>query len=211
MAWLRRGRSFSPGGLGPVESEDEPRGRERRATPGVQELFSALKEDGSHVVLDLGPATAGHLRVYRRFARQIRFAGLLPSPPHGADWTAVLRSLPGHPDRPYDVVLLWDLLDWLYPRERSPLVARLAELTAAGARLFAVVDASREAVAPPVRFDLVDVSTVAFERVGPPRAVRHQLLPAEMERLLEPFQVARAFTLRVGVREYVAVKGTGET
>lgn len=173
----------------------------------MQELFSPLREDGRHVILDAGAATAGHLGVYRRFARQIRFAGLLPSPPHGAEWTSALMELPGHPDRPYDVVVLWNLLDLLYPRERPPLVERLAELTAPGARLFAVVDASREAMASPVRYSLADVDTVSVEPLGPPRAVRHQLLPAEMERLLKPFEVVRAFTLRVGVREYVAVKG----
>jgi hypothetical protein len=36
------------------------------------------------------------------------------------------------------------------------------------------------------------------------------LLPAQVEKLLEPFDVVRAFTLRTGMREYMAVKRSDE-
>ena len=53
----------------------------------------------------MGRAAGTHFRLYSRFARQVRFADLLPSPPHGAEWAAALRALsPG--DQPYDLVLL---------------------------------------------------------------------------------------------------------
>lgn len=158
-------------------------------------------------MLDLGPAVEGHLRVFSPFARQIRFAGLLPDPPQGPDWNAALEALPAHPSHPYDVVLAWDLLDRLRPEERPALIRRLDELTGPGARLYAAVDASEGSTIHPLRFSLVGTERLLQQAVGPPEKAPPRLLPAQVERLLLPFEVIHAFTVRMGYREYVAVKG----
>ena len=158
-------------------------------------------------MLDFGAATETSLRLYSGFARQIRFADLLTDPPHGEAWAAALRALPPNPDQPYDVVLAWNILDRLAPEERPPLVERLTQLTASGARIYVLVDASDEPSTQPVRFTLLDVDRVRQEAVGPPHPPQPQLLPADVERLLEPFRVVHGFTLRHGLREYVAIRG----
>jgi len=198
--WLRRIRRTSS----PEETVQAPI---ERAAPGVAALFAGLSEDGSHAVLDFGAAAETNLRLYSRFARRIRFADLLTDPPHGDAWAAALRALPPHPDQPYDIVLVWNLLDRLAPEERPPLVERLTRLTASGARLYVVVDASSEPNTQPFRFTLLDVDRVSQQAVGPPHPPQPQLLPAEVERLLEPFRVVRGFTLRHGLREYLAIRG----
>jgi hypothetical protein len=157
--------------------------------------------------LDLGPAVEGHLRVFSPFARQIRFAGLLPVPPRGADLDAALEALPAHAGHPYDVVLTWDLLDRLRPEERPTLIRRLDELTGPGARLYAAVDASEGSTIQPLRFSLLGRERLCQQAVGPPEKAPVRLLPAQVERLLLPFEVIHAFTVRMGYREYVAVKG----
>ena len=200
MDWLRRIRRTSS----PEETVQAPI---ERAAPGVAALFAGLSEDGSHAVLDFGAAAETSLRLYSGFARQIRFADLLPDPPHGEAWAAALRALPPNPDQPYDVVLAWNILDRLAPEERPPLVERLTQLTASGARIYVLVDASDEPSTQPVRFTLLDVDRVRQEAVGPPHPPQPQLLPADVERLLEPFRVVHGFTLRHGLREYVAIRG----
>lgn len=178
-----------------------------RAAPGIGELFCGLRGDGSHAVLDLGPSEGIHLRLYRPFARQIRFAGLLPTPPGGSEWSAALRGLLPPPRQLFDVVLAWNILDRLDPGRRPSLMERLTELTAPGARLYAIVDAREEPTIQPRRFTLLDLERVSQEPVGRPEGAPYRLLPAEVERLLRPFEVTRAYTLRMGLREYVAVKG----
>jgi len=177
-----------------------------RSAPGVAALFEGLREDGSHAVLDLGPATESQLHVFGRFARQVRFADLITAPPHGEAWSAALRGLPPHPHRPYDLVFAWNVLDRIRPEARPSLIERLAELTAPAARLHIVVDLSGAPFSPPLRFTVVDVDRVHEEAVGAPEATHAPLLPAEVERLVRPFVISRAFTLRSGMREYVAVK-----
>jgi hypothetical protein len=202
--WLRRIRRAPRRETLPAEPEEIVPPPVPRASPGLAAVFAGLREDGSHGVLDLGPAVDANLRLYGRYARWVRFGSLLHDPPGGEAWKRALQTLPPLPDRLYDVVMVWDLLDRLSPRDRPVLIERLSQLTGPGARLYVIVDASGQSVTHPLRFTLHDVDQVSQEIVGPPRPAYPPILPAEVERTLAPFQVAHAFTLRGGLREYVA-------
>lgn len=207
MSWLRRLR-----GDDAPEAESEHQGRAEptpapvaRTAPGIKALFDGLSEDGSHTILDLGPAGESNLAYYSRFAQRIRFAGVLEAAPEPS-WNAVLDAIPRYADHPYDVVLGWDLLDRMPKEERPRAVERLAELTVSGARLYMLVDMSGEPMVHSLRFTLVDDARVSQEPSGPRRPAWPALLPAQVERVLEPFRVEHAFTLRQGMREYMAVR-----
>lgn len=207
MSWLDRVR-HAPLQHSKVNEVDGPRTDEpvERSAPGLAALFEPLTEDGHHSVLDLGPGGDWHLRLYGRFASQIRFAGLLPHLPRDGTSATAQDALPPNTHRPYDVVLAWDILDRVDPSERAALIARVADLTAPGARLYVVVDSSGATTRRPTRSTLIDLDRVLQQAVGPPEPARDPLLPAHVERILAPFQVAHAYTLRTGLREYVAVK-----
>ena len=68
------------------------------------------------------------------------------------------------------------------------------------------MDATDAGAAPPLRFTLMGVDQVRQAAAGPPERVQPRLLPAELEKVLTPFEVTRAFTLRGGLREYLAVR-----
>lgn len=211
MSWLGWLRHTPARGLrlrrGEPEEAPEPLPPPlERTAPGVAALFDGLCPDGGHTVLDLGPGARSHLDLYGSFARRIRFADFLTDPPRGPEWAEALQALPPPPQRPYDIVLAWNLLDRIWPEARPPLIERLAELTGPGARLYAVVDTSGERTAPPLRFTLLALDRLRQEAVGPRRPIHEPLLPAQVEKLLRPFEVVRAFTLRDGLREYFAVK-----
>jgi hypothetical protein len=219
--WLRRiGRSPSPGP--PAAAEPRPEYLEG-AAPGVAALLQGVSEDRTHAVLDLGPATDQSLRVYSRFARWVRFADLLgetwrPSaqgPVGGALGTPVggseavsglLTTVVARSERPYDLVFAWDILDRLFPEDRPRLIEWLAEVAAPDVRLHLVVRASEDAMMHPLRFALLDVDRIRYEPTGTARLPPSRLLPADVGRLLAPLQVAHAFTLKSGFREYVAVR-----
>ena len=177
-----------------------------RRSPALEALFGALHADGRHCVLDLAEADGRRLRLLGRFARSVCFAGLLPHAPPQAGWAAALGSLSAHPRQAYDVVLAWDLLDRVPGGLHSEVVGRIAEITSESARLYAVVDAGNGPTRRVVSFTLSDLGHVAEREVAPPEAAGPPLLPAHVERALGPFRVERAFTLRSGQREYVALK-----
>jgi hypothetical protein len=205
MDWMRRiGRTAPPSPPPP-----EPRAAAPEAfvgaAPGVAALLDGVDEDGTHAVLDLGPASSENFRVYGRYSRRMRFADLLAAATTSR-WSTELAALPCQPDRPYDLIFGWDILDRLPAEGRGNLVERLVQLSAPGARLHVVVEAAEGATTRPLHFTLVDVDRVRYQPTGPARPPRPRLLPADVERLLAPFQVTRAFTLKAGLREYVAVR-----
>ena len=69
-----------------------------------------------------------------------------------------------------------------------------------------MTDTSERKALQPYRFTLLDVGRVRSEAIGPARPAQPPLLPAGVERMLAPFQVVSGFTLKVGVREYYAVR-----
>ncbi len=203
MEWLRRIRGHTPN----TEAQpNEPTETLERATPGVAAMLEGVGEDRTHAVLDLGSAAEASLRVYSRFASRVRFADLLEGGTLPRGRAAVARAVPAQSERPYDLVLGWDILDRLFPEERAGFVERLVEVTAPNARLHVIVEASEGASTHPLRFSLMNVNRMRCEPVGPPRPGRQPLLPAEVEDVLAPFEVTRAFTLKGGLREYVAIR-----
>lgn len=208
MDWLRRADRPTP--QAEPEPEEEASEAVETAAPGVASLLDGVREDGSHAVLDLRAAAPSSLRVYSRFARRIRFAdvpGYATSLRGRGSVDGLLEAVPPQPDRPYDLVLMWDVLDRLFAEYHAPLVARLAEVTAPDARLHVVVRAAEEDATRPLRFMLLDTDRMRYEPTGPAQPARPRLLPAQVTQLLTPFQVIHGFTLKGGLREYVAVRG----
>ena len=204
MNWLRRAER-SAAAAAPAPDEAVP-GRVERAMPGVAAVLEGVSRDRSHAVLDLGSAADSTLTVYGRFARWVRFADLLSSTSTAAELDATLASLPENPPRPYDLVFGWNILDRVAPEQRPRVIARLAQLTSPDARLHVIVDAGGDAYRSPLRFALLEEDRICYEPVGHPVAAGKPILPAELERVVEPFHVVRAFTTRVGLREYVGVR-----
>jgi len=208
VTWLRR--SGQPAPIDDRPAAEALPARTEGAAPGVAALLDGVSEDRSHAVLDLGPASDLSLRVYSRFARWIRFADLLGE----AWWPQAQESAAGllktvvlpQPGRPYDLVFAWDILDRLFPADRPRLAEWLGDVTGPGTRLHAVVRAAEHATMLPLRFALLDVDRIRYEPTGPAPLQSSRLLPAEVAKVLAPLQVVHAFTLKTGLREYVAVR-----
>ncbi len=212
MLWPSR-REHGPAGPGRPAAPDA-RVDEVHASPGIEALFAGLEPDGSRRILDLGPAVGATLAVYSPYAATVRFVDLLagsldaggerlrtPALEDGAIGAALPEV-----GEPYDLMLLWDLLDYLDRDEAARLIARLDGLSRPGTRLYAAVGVGRTTPALPRRFELVDTATVRSRTVSAVEGGGPALAPAEVERRLAPFRVTRSVILRHGVREYVAVR-----
>jgi hypothetical protein len=205
--WLRRiGHSGpeAPAVRAPAEPVPAP---VEGAAPGVAALLKGVGEDRSHAVLDLGPAAEQSLRVYGRFARWVRFADVLNDTGWPQAHTAgPLRTALPRPARPYDLVFAWDILDRLFAEDRPRLMEWLADVIAPDTRLHMVMRASEDVPMRPLRFTLLDVGRIRYQPTGTSQLPPSRLMPADVARLLAPFHVVNAFTLRIGLREYVAAR-----
>lgn len=176
-----------------------------RFAPGLAAFFD-LSEDRSRALLDLGEAAGSSMHVYGRFARWIRFADVLSSATSPSAWPEAQRSLPPNPERPYDLIIAWDILDRLPPESRAGLVDRLVEISAPGAKLYVVSASLDVAQIGLLSCTVEEIDRVRCEPSGERRPTHPPVLPAEVQRIVEPFQVVRSFSSRVGLREYVTAR-----
>ena len=207
MSWWRRLQEFFDfrsdlNGGGPGQAVEG-------ASPAIASLLDGLERDppgDRKAVLDLGPPTESTLDTYSRFAHRVRFAELTGSGP-ALKMGELDHRLP-EPALPYDLVFAWDSLERVPPEARSELVERISEVTAPGARLHLVMADPETEEAPLLHFSLTGMGTMRCEAIGPTRDSTLRLMPGDLDEILGPFQVERRFTLKGGLREYVAVKGT---
>lgn len=203
MSWLQRLR---PGSAAPSpSSKGAVRGATEGAAPGMVELVDELSQAEDYSVLDLGQASDESLQAYGRFSRWVRFAGLTGGESTPGSRTGIAARLPT-PEEPYDLVFAWDALDRLPAEARRRLVDRLAHITNEGARLHLVLAAPDTETVRPLRFTLVEPGRMRYEPLGRARPGWSRLLPAEVEEVLEPFEVVRRYNLKGGFKEYVAIR-----
>lgn len=206
MNWLRRLGGARPAESTTDEAQEAPPEPVSRAAPGIAALFDGVAEGGGHTLLDLGVASSANLAAYGFYADRVRFAGVVGGAPPDEGWVTRLQAVPGFPGYAYDVVVAWNLFDFVPKADRRLVVDHLVRITAPGARLYMVVDMSGGGSVEPTRYTLQEGGRLATEPVGSAVPAAPALLPAEVERLLDPFRVAHAFTLRSGQREYMAVR-----
>lgn len=206
MGWLRRFGGAPPAEPSADDADAPPPEPVSRAAPGIAALFDGVAEGGGRTLLDLGMASSANLAAYGRYADRVRFAGVIGGPPPGEGWVKRLEAVPSFLERPYDLAVAWNLFDFVPKGDRRLVVDHLVRITAPGARLYLVVDMSGEGSVEPTRYTLLEGGRLATEPVGAAVPAAPALLPAEVERLLDPFRVAHAFTLRSGQREYMAVR-----
>jgi hypothetical protein len=207
--WQRRIIGWKQNSASDLTTEAAGPEHPERGSPGLAAFFDKVGEDRTHAVLDLGAASETSLHVYGRYARWVRFAGLLSPSSLTENWMGAAESIPPNPDRPYDLLVVWDILDRLLPEERPALVKRLAEVSAPDARLFMIVGSSDGRARPLRQFSLVTPGTMRYAETSVIHSVESPLLPADVQRVLVPFEVSRAFSSDIGIREYVAIRRSG--
>ena len=175
-----------------------------RPSPGITALFEGLGSARTDLsVLDLAREADAAPEIYtRNAARWVRFASVVGDRICDA---GALAKLTDTPEPPYDLLLAWDLFDRVLPHERSTIAHHLAAVCAPNARLHMLVNMFEggEPLAP-FRYTLLDERHMRCEPLPFRSSRRPCVQPAEVERLLVPFRVAKGFVLRPSLREYVA-------
>ena len=201
-------RGGDAGGIAAAEALGDP---EIHPSPLLGELLERCEPDRGLRVLDLGPASCRNLEHYSAFASVVRFADLRGAAIHGETaapddlgFGQKLDVLLPLSDRAFDLVLAWDVLNYLDGDRAPRLVRHLAAIAGPGARLHALVVTASTLSSEPLGYQIVSPGEVAYG-AGKQPVPAPQLPPAKIERWLEPFRVRRSVILRHGVRELLAV------
>jgi hypothetical protein len=213
MSWFSRKEPATKGSAGQVQTAES--GPEIHRSLALPAVFSLLSRGRKLNVLDLGPAIGGNVQRLSQFGCKLFIEDLYASRAAegdslDADFFAQFLAPPEGTQ--YDLVLAWDLFNYLDRKELAHLGERLRHFCRPGALVFALVSIHKTIPAQPIRFRFLDPDQdpaqdqliyerrTSVERPGP------RFAPAEFNALLRGFRVDRSFLLRHGIQEYLFIR-----
>ena len=181
---------------------------------GLHALFQRLQDDVRYEILELGSVRQGNIEFWIQFSNFIHVADLrsilplppLPPPPKDEpperDWHQLLR-LPE--ERRFDIILAWDLPNYLDLSDLSSLIAYLSRFCRPGTILFMLIFDNQKMREDIAAYRIVDESHLGYEIGGAkmrecPRHHAHTLT-----QMMRSFRSADSFRLRNGVIEYLFI------
>jgi hypothetical protein len=177
---------------------------------GLNALLRPLQSDQKYYILDLGPALGANIGFWSQFHCRLTiddfyraYRTAMASDPE-APRESLAANLLSFDDEPvFDLILVWDLFNYLDPDEIQILVRRLSLWCREGTVLFALISSLPQIPAKPTLFRILDRERMTYQsRTREMRpCARHQ--PRDLARLLEGFEVSHSFLLRNGTQEYV--------
>jgi hypothetical protein len=191
----------------PTKSGEQ--GLTKRSSPALKALFDHLGDDTRPRVLDLGPACGENLAFFADRAGSL----------HVEDLYTTLRDRTGAVSRPetllplpagtqFDVVLTWDLFNYLEPAELKVVAGHLRRLCSPGALLFAMAGYLAQIPDRPTRFRLVDTETLLYDVPSALSSVSHRYSTRDISQALRGFSLRTSFLLRNGYQEFLFVRDT---
>ncbi len=178
-------------------------------------LLQQLETGRLHTILDFGPALGGNLKFWAPYASRICFEDFyrtwedlgFPRPADGSYDASTLQHLFAFDrnDR-FDIILTWDLFNYLEPDHTQAIAGFLSRYCRAGALLFALLSSTPLIPSRPNRFRILNQEQVLYEKVGSGSRPSPRYQPRDVARMVPGFQVLNSFLLRHGVQEYLFLR-----
>jgi SAM-dependent methyltransferase len=177
-------------------------------------LFDAIR--GRKVtVLDLGSTVGSNVEYLSQFGCKLYIEDLYAALSSrvalgegddlaGPNFFSEFLSLPE--DTRFDVILAWDLFNYLHRKELAAFAEQLRRYTNSGALLFSLISYHKQIPAQPYRFRIKDEQNLIYDRRTGAERPSPRLAPAEVTNLLKGFRVDRSFLLKHGIQEYLLIR-----
>ena len=181
-------------------------------TLALKYVLRRLLEKRRARVLDLGAATGPNVSFVGQYAPKLYIADLhhtLRSRAGGLPKDTKLlerlltKELPPDELGPFDLILAWDLLNYLSGEQVASLGRQLARLCRPDSLIFALITNSKEMPSQPIGFRIIDTDTLSYtidSEIGRPSPLFKE---PDLKRWLTDFEVETSFLLRNGFQEYV--------
>lgn len=175
----------------------------------ISELLEELTHAEGAKVLDLGRACQPNLEFLNRFCRRVYIEDLFQNVPDSAYEAFPVNEPPAlsftlrplKDSERFNVILCWDLLNYMEPRAIRELSGRLRKVCAEDALLFALVARGPRMFTRPNRYRIVSEGRVAYAPSSPALRPAPQLTKAELGKLLPGFESYHSYRLRNGMDE----------
>ncbi len=179
---------------------------------GLNALLDFMRGTGTSSILDLGQASGLNVQFWSQYPCRLYvedfyrcYRDAHAAQTECAETVILPDPLPLSADTIFDIILAWDLLNYLSPEEIDALIARLRPHCQPGTFLFALVSGQSEIPAEPNIFRIIDRERMVYEPRTKKTRPSPRYHPKDLARLLAPFEVSSSFLLRNGIQEYVFV------
>jgi hypothetical protein len=187
---------------------------EIHATVGFNIVYNQIRDRKRLSVLDLGSAHAANLSFLSRSTRSLHmeiedFYETLSSfdffdPRESRSYDAVYQYLlPYSEDIRFDLILGWDLFNYLEELELASLIRHLEHFCQPGTLLFSMISTNRYVPEKPIRFQIVDSQRLRYEYLSSLLRPSPQYHYPDLIRIMPGFRLFSSFRLRNGFKEYV--------
>ena len=185
---------------------------------GLGALLQQLEEGRLYSILDLGPARPGNLDFWAPTARRICFEdyyctwaakGFVKPEEGGSYFPLLAKLLSFREDARFDIVLAWDIFNYLDHDHVCALVEYIGRSCPPGAILLALVSSAVMIPARPTVFQIRDREHLSYENSSPIMKPSPRYQPRDVARMIPGFPVMNSFLLRHGIQEYLFLREGG--
>jgi hypothetical protein len=209
MSWFSRSRRDSAPAVAQAEAAPEV-----YKSLGLAALLESMRRKGQGLrILDLGPAVGGNVEFLSQLGCKLHIGDLFASRSMAVEGEELGQEFFEQlfpTDTKLDVVLAWDLFNYLQRKEMAKLGALLRRNCQPGALVFALMWIQKQIPAQPIRFRMQENAQLIYERRTGLERPGPRYAPAEISGLLKGFRVDRSFLLRHGIQEYLFVRDDEE-
>ncbi|MEG9438747.1 class I SAM-dependent methyltransferase [Edaphobacter sp. HDX4] len=211
-------RNFFGGGEGSGNSRGSDSARVPRHSSGWKELQKHLTSQESLRVLDIGPTSSTNINYITGLGHSIYMANLVeeaarpdwvhpgePGEPPQYDVARFFEANLNFPGRQFDVVILWDTVDFLPEPLVEPVFAKLHEVISPGGLMLAFFHANSDATTAFCRYHLTDTEVVEIQKAGNYPLV-NTYSNRKVENLLKDFSSYRFFLAKDSLREVIVTR-----
>ncbi len=189
-----------------------------RHSSGWKELLKHLQAQESLRILDIGPTSSSNINYITNLGHSIYMANLVEEAakpewsvpgeggePGSFNVDAFLQSNLNFSGRIFDVVILWDTVDYLPEALLTPVFERLHQVMQPGGLMLAFFHATTASDATFCRYHLTDTDVVEMQATGN-YPLQNVYSNRKIENLLSGFSNYRFFLAKDSLREVIITR-----
>ncbi|HXK59349.1 MAG TPA: hypothetical protein PLP42_05575 [Acidobacteriota bacterium] len=209
MRWFRR---FS----GPSDEAETVASSQTEIRPSLalSTLFRQLRRDRKYHILELGPPVGQNIEFLGRYPCRIRVEDLYRtlssfdyvSGSDSVDFEAVFQYLlPFEKDTRFDILMAWDIFNYLEREEFLYLMRHLSRFCHTGSVLYALIATGKHIPDRPAIYRILDENNVECEITTTVLRACPRYHDVDLRQLMPSFRVYNSYLLRNGMKEYLFV------
>ena len=187
---------------------------EAHVSLALNSLYHQLSPGRKYNILDLGPALGANVDFFSQFPTKIYIEDLhrtltsfdFFSPEDGFTYQTVFNYLlPYSSNTRFDIIMAWDILNYLEREEYRHLIGHLIHFCHTSTLLFALISTSKHIPEKPTTFRIVDQEHLLYETNSGILRDCPQYEQTDLNALMPGFRVCNSFLLRNGFKEYLFI------